>query len=210
MEWYWWLVIAIAVVGALAGAAWAGYARGRADTVREYRAQLTQRATEVQRSTRRAAPDADSNPMVCPPPMVGDETVMQWALRTYAARPELLPANADPQYGIWSSIVVEMYMQASQDLGVARHFNFTDMAALQEKFTATLVLVFDKGLRRKAIDAMQKVHADFDITPAEYDRVVDMLSTILKRYRVPAEAFPAIQKIVVTLKPVIAKPVRVA
>lgn len=207
MDWYWWLVIALAWLGTVGLAVFAGYKWGEKETVDAYRAQLTQRAAEVQE---RKSDRSDSNPIVCPPPMVGQETVMQWGLRSYHGRLGPRGANVPPEYGVWSLMVEDFYTEASQDLGIARHFNFTDMAALQTKFTATLVMVLDKGLREKAVEAMKKVHADLDITEAEYDRTVAILGRVLQRYKVPAEAFPAVEKIVLTLKPVIAKPVRVA
>jgi hypothetical protein len=203
-DWYWWLVIGLAWVGTVAAGVWAGYHWGWREAEQQTDARSTQRPVQGLTSKK------DSNPIVCPPPMVGDETVMQWGLRTYKGRLGERAANADPEYGVWSLIVADMYRLASQDIGVARHFNFTHMAALQKKFTATLVLVLDKGLRRKSIEAMEKVHRDFDITPAEYDRVVAILVGILQHYRVPEQSYPAITKIVETLKPVIVKPVRVA
>jgi truncated hemoglobin YjbI len=205
-DWWWWLVIALAWIGTVALAVLGGYKWGEKETIDKYRAQLTQHAADVQ--DRKPKP-TESNPIVCPPPMVGQETVMQWGLRTYHGRLGVRGANADPEYGVWSLMVEDFYTEAAKDLGIARHFNFTDMAALQRKFTATLVMVLDKGLREQAIKAMEKVHKDFDITEAEYDRTVAVLGEILHHYKVPAEAFPAIEKIVLRLKPVIAKPQRV-
>ena len=211
MDWYWWLVIALAVVGALGGAFYLGYLWGQKDTVREYRAQLTQRAAEQQRrGSARVAPKAESNPMLYPPPMVrlpggGEVTVAQWA-KHYHRQINTPGAHDDPEYGIWATIVAQMYNVAGSYVGVARHFNFTDMPALQRKFTAMLWMVLDTGVRESAVGKMKKVHEPFDITEEEYDLVANTLVGILGDYHVPQNAIDQVISIAVALKPVIAKP----
>ena len=211
MEWYWWLVIALAVVGALAGATWAGYVLGHRQGVDEYRAAITQRATEVQRrGSARVAPKAESNPMLYPPPMVrlpggAEVTVAEWA-KHYHRQINTPGAHDDPEYGIWARIVSEMYTTAGGYVGVARHFNFTDMPALQRKFTAMLWMVLDTGVRESAVGKMKKVHEPFDITDEEYDLVANTLVGILVEYHVPQNAIDQVISIAVALKPVIAKP----
>ena len=220
MDWYWWLVIALAVVGGLAGATWAGYALGHRQGVSEYRAALTQRATGMRGARQPIVldlPKAESNPMLYPPPMVrlpdGSEvTVAQWG-KHYHRRPPERDAEGnlrppDEQFGVWSEIVQQMYTVAGSYVGVARHFNFTDMAGLQRKFTAMLWMVLDTGVRQRAVAKMEAVHKDYDISGEEYDLVANTLVGILGEYHVPQNAIDQVIEIAVALKPVIAKPQR--
>jgi hypothetical protein len=212
MDWYWWLVIALAVVAALGGSFYLGYLMGQKQGAEEYRAALTQHAADKQRRSARVAPKAESNPMLYPPPMVrfqdGTEvTVAQWA-KHYHRQINTPGAHDDPEYGIWARIVSDMYTQASQYVGVARHFNFTDMEALQKKFTAMLWMVLDTGVREKTVGRMKQVHAGYDITEEEYDLVANILVGILGEYHVPQNSIDQVIEIATALKPVIAKPRR--
>lgn len=156
----------------------------------------------------RVAPKAESNPLLIPPPMVSywgvEMTAAQFAMRYHSDNNTPMTSN-DPQYGVWGEITKRMYDAAAGDIGVFRHFQFTDMERLQRHFTATLFLVLDKGVRKANVTALEKAHKNLDITEREYDTVISVLYQLLIDYRMPQNVLDTVAEIGAALKPVIVK-----
>ena len=157
-----------------------------------------------------ATPEAPlpPDPLIVPAPLVGHDTVMQWALHYH--RDHLTPgAEVDKEYGVWAAIVEKVIKAATEDIGIRRHFNFTDIPALERKVTAALCLVLDKGLRKNTIEAMTKAHALYDITEREYERFGRVVISVLTDYKVPQNALDGVVDILNALRPAIVKEQRV-
>jgi len=152
-----------------------------------------------------------NNKLLIPPPMIGDQTAAKWAMTHYAGRPTLGAGYADdPQYGVWFEITKKMYAAGAGDLGVFRHFQFKDLAALERKFTAMLFMLLDVGIREKTVAKLAEVHKDLDITPREYAVVINALYSILQEYKMPQNVLDTVAKAGAALKPVIVRSASVA
>ena len=134
------------------------------------------------------------NDVVAAPPTVRGDTVRDW-LRYYTHRE-----------GSWERVVTEFYRRAAADPAVAPYFAGADIERLQRHFVATMVMVTNSGLTARAVQSMTVAHAavrtpdGVPITGAVFDRVVDVLVTVLSEHGVPDAALNELARVVDPLR----------
>jgi hypothetical protein len=132
--------------------------------------------------------------LVAPAPKVGDDTVRDW-LKYYTR------GKTD-----WVTAVDELYRRAAADPGIASYFAGVEMVALQRHFVAFMVMVTSKGLTADAVRRMSVAHANvtnasgLEITGMIYDRVIDVLASILIEAGVPDDAINQLSRVINPLR----------
>jgi hypothetical protein len=132
--------------------------------------------------------------LVAPAPTINGDTVRDW-LKYYTL------GKTD-----WVAAVDELYIRAAADPSIASYFAGVKLDAVKRHFVAFMVMVTSRGLTADAVRRMSVAHAQVrneagvEITGMIYDRIVDVLVTILAEAGVPDDAINQLKRVVDPLR----------
>lgn len=112
------------------------------------------------------------------PPMIDGMTMRDWLRYHWASAVR----NGDE---IWSRVVDEFYLRASQHPLVAPYFVGKDVAEIKKKFLATLLIVTHSGVTDVAAERLIELHKHLGITGDAYDATMNVLTDVLHDYGIP-------------------------